>query len=294
MIPINLGNVTVRYLEVQDHAAYIAMERDAEIKQYVGGPSKREEQDLLSSLHEYSPCTSLLVVADSETNTFVGRCGLLEKRGSSEVELYILLTQTHRRKGIASVVVPFLMEIILILGTKLVIYVMFSQVLNRHRMATILVFIGLIVTVLPIPLLSGVKSTLGFFENLENALVQVWPATKNPIFDDVSLGREDMTAQIISYPHPSGKELLIEFPHTMSLDEVRIVLLAGDAEEGGRLRADLPKAKHLRFREWVTNRLALAIPYRYFLLCGLVLGFAGAFLILFGHRHVAPSPDDAT
>ncbi|WP_292992770.1 hypothetical protein [Nitrosomonas sp.] len=161
-------------------------------------------------------------------------------------------------------------------------------------MAAILMFMGLIVAVLPIPLLSGVRSTSGFLENLEHALVQVFPVAKSPIFDDVSLGREDITAQVISYPHPSGKELLIEFPRAMPLDEIRIVLLAGDAEEGGRLRADQSKAKRLRFREWVTNRSAFAVPYRYFLLCGLVLGFIGAFLILFGYRHVASPSDDST
>ncbi|WP_292992769.1 GNAT family N-acetyltransferase [Nitrosomonas sp.] len=123
MIPIDLGNATVRYLEAQDHVAYIAMEKNAEIKQYVGGPSNRTEQDLLSSLRNYSPCTSLLVVADSETNTFIGRCGLLEKRGSLEVELYILLTQTHLRKGIARVVVPFLVRLAAANGKVAVAYV---------------------------------------------------------------------------------------------------------------------------------------------------------------------------
>lgn len=109
MVPACLGNVIVRYLETTDHAAYIAMEKDAEIKQYVGGPNERTEQDLLSHLRQYRPCTSLLAVADSSTNAFIGRCGLLDVKGSpDEAELYILLTKTHHRKGIASVIVPFL------------------------------------------------------------------------------------------------------------------------------------------------------------------------------------------
>lgn len=123
MIPTNLGGVSVRYLEVQDHAAYIALEKDAEVKRYVGGPSTRTEQDLLINLRLYRPCISLLVVADSETNAFIGRCGLLEEKGSSEVELYILLAKTHHRKGIAKVVVPFLVRLASANGKTAVAYV---------------------------------------------------------------------------------------------------------------------------------------------------------------------------
>lgn len=123
MIPCNLGTVTVRYLECQDHESYIALEKDAVIKQYVGGPSPRTKQDLKENLGEYRPQTSLMVIADSETNKFIGRCGLLEVMGLYEAELYILLANTHHKRGIASVVVPFLVQLASSNGKAAVAYV---------------------------------------------------------------------------------------------------------------------------------------------------------------------------
>lgn len=100
------------------------MEKDAEVKQYVGGPSERTEQDILGHLRQYRPCTSLLAVADSVTNAFIGRCGLLDVKGSpEEAELYILLAKTHHRKGIASAVVPFLVGLASANGKTAVAYV---------------------------------------------------------------------------------------------------------------------------------------------------------------------------
>lgn len=124
MIPTSLGNVTVRYLETNDHATYIAMEKDAEVKQYVGGPSERTEQNFLSHLRQYRPCASLLAVADSVTNAFIGRCGLLDVKGSpGEAEIHILLKKTHHRKGIASMIVPFLVRLASANGKIAVAYV---------------------------------------------------------------------------------------------------------------------------------------------------------------------------
>ena len=112
MIPANLGKVViVRYLENGDHATYIAMEKDPEVKRYVGGSSQRTDEDFLSSLREYRPCTSLLAVADPVTSSFIGRCGLLKPKAPREAELYILLAQAHQRKGIASLVFPFLVRL---------------------------------------------------------------------------------------------------------------------------------------------------------------------------------------
>lgn len=123
MTPTELGNVRIRYPETRDHEAYVAMEKDAEVKRYVGGPIKRTEQAILSRLRECSPCISFLAVVESLTDTYIGRCGLLEIEGSSEVELHILLAKTHRKQGIASLVVPFLVRLAAANGKTAIAYV---------------------------------------------------------------------------------------------------------------------------------------------------------------------------
>ena len=77
--------------------------------------------------------------------------------------------------------------------------------------------LGVLVAVLPLPLLSQINSKFGFLENLEDAIVLVRPAERSPFFDAVPDGTEDQAAQLVSFPHPSGVELLIEFPQSTLL-----------------------------------------------------------------------------
>lgn len=112
-VPANLGIITIRYLLPNDHAAYIALERDPEVKRYVGGPVLRSKENLRSSLRTYTPTTNLMAIADTKTDAFVGRCGLLPTPNSNELEIYCLLARSHWRMGIGQIIVPFLAELAL-------------------------------------------------------------------------------------------------------------------------------------------------------------------------------------
>ena len=113
MIPVDLDNIRIRYLLDRDHEAYVALEKDAEVKRFVGGPSEKSNRLLLQNLRDYSPSLALLAMAELETDAFIGRCGLLDCKAplEFEVEIYCLLARSHWRKGIAKAVVPFLFQL---------------------------------------------------------------------------------------------------------------------------------------------------------------------------------------
>ena len=108
LLPANLGSVTIRYLEEEDHVAYVALEKDTAVKLYVSGPTTKTDQMLLGDLRRYTPTTEILAIVETTTNAFIGRCGLLPVRNNSETEIFCLLATSHWRKGIGEVVVPFL------------------------------------------------------------------------------------------------------------------------------------------------------------------------------------------
>ena len=108
MIPANLGAVTVRYLQEEDHLAYVALERDGAVKLYVNGPATKTDHELFGDLRRYQPTTKILAIVETTSNAFIGRCGLLPIRSTSEAEIFCLLAKSHWRKGIGEVVVPFL------------------------------------------------------------------------------------------------------------------------------------------------------------------------------------------
>ena len=110
-IPARLGHVVVRCLVASDHQSYIALERDAEVRQYVNGPSTKTDDEFLHGLRTYEPTTSLLVIADASTNEFLGRCGLLPVQGTNEVEVFLLLAKSSQRKGVGQVVLQFLLAL---------------------------------------------------------------------------------------------------------------------------------------------------------------------------------------
>ena len=108
MIPANLGQVTVRHLQEADHAAYVRLERDAEVKLYVNGPSPKTEEELFNDLRAYRPSLSVLAIAEASTEIFVGRCGLLSRENENEAEVFCLLAKSYWRKGIGEIIVSFL------------------------------------------------------------------------------------------------------------------------------------------------------------------------------------------
>jgi RimJ/RimL family protein N-acetyltransferase len=111
MLPANLGVVVVRYLADSDHDAYIALEKDPDAKRYVGGPSTRSLADLKSELSRYTPSSSLLAIADSTTDKYIGRCGLLPRGPSNEAEIYCVLEKAYWGKGIGEAVTRLLIQL---------------------------------------------------------------------------------------------------------------------------------------------------------------------------------------
>ena len=101
----------IRYLAVADHSSFIALERDAEVRRYVNGPSTKTDDEFLDGLRNYEPMKSLLVMADATTDAFPGRCGLLPVRGTNETELFLLLTKSNQRKGIGQAALQFLISL---------------------------------------------------------------------------------------------------------------------------------------------------------------------------------------
>ena len=159
---------------------------------------------------------------------------------------------------------------------------MLSPRLSR-RASPAIALLALFIAVLPLPLLTGYQPRADLFSNVQRLHVQIQPSTTVPFFDKVLPGQEDSRALLVSFPCPSGEELLIEFPPTMSIDEISSVMRAG-ALQNGPLQKDPPKGQRLRFREWATGRLGIALPYRYFLLAALLLAFTAGFLALSSTR----------
>jgi RimJ/RimL family protein N-acetyltransferase len=111
-IPKALGEVMVRHLQAGDYAAYIALERDSAVKKFVSGPTSKSDAELLGDLSRYEPTTEVMAIAQTTSNAFIGRCGLLPTNNVFEVEIYCLLAQAHWRKGICGIVVPFLANLV--------------------------------------------------------------------------------------------------------------------------------------------------------------------------------------
>lgn len=123
MIPADLEIVRIRYLEPRDHAAYVALEKDQEIKRYVSGPSEKTDEMLFGDLRRYRPSMDILAMAYPASDVFIGRCGFLVDTLAQEGEIYCLLLKNWQRKGIGRVVVPFLVQLVRNSGLRAVGYV---------------------------------------------------------------------------------------------------------------------------------------------------------------------------
>jgi len=111
ILPANLGLVTIRHLQEEDHFAYVALEKDAEVKMYVSGPTTKTDEEMLGDLRGYRPAMTVLTIAESTSNKFIGRCGLLPTKNTSEEEIFCLLAKSHWRKGVGEIVVSFLARV---------------------------------------------------------------------------------------------------------------------------------------------------------------------------------------
>lgn len=144
----------------------------------------------------------------------------------------------------------------------------------------LLALCGAFAALAPVPLLTGAMPEVGMLNNLRVLQVTFKEETHRPYFTDVFAGDENPMAQIVRYDRPSG-DIDIEFIGTMPLDEIKRVMKAG-AKDGGELRTRSLKGSRLRFQEWIIDDPGIAFPYRYFLLCGLLLAFLGGLVAITG------------
>ena len=108
LIPALLDQIIVRYLEPADADEYVKLEQDPEVRRFVNGPASKSEEVMRQDLRRYEPTTEFMAIAETETNAYIGRCGLLPDPLSLESEIYCLIAKTHWRHGIGRSVVPFL------------------------------------------------------------------------------------------------------------------------------------------------------------------------------------------
>lgn len=123
MLPANFGQITIRYLENDDLDSYITLEKDPDIKRYMGGPNNKPNEQMRNNLLSYTPTHSLMAIAGSSTNQYLGRCGYLDTDQPQEKELYILLGHESQKKGYGQLIIPFLCDLAISEGYSPVAYI---------------------------------------------------------------------------------------------------------------------------------------------------------------------------
>ena len=111
LIPALLDQIIVRYLEPADADEYVKLEQDPEVRRFVNGPASKSEEVMRQDLRLYKQTTEIMAIAETETNAYLGRCGLHPDPLSLESEIYCLIAKTHWRHGIGRSVVPFLIRL---------------------------------------------------------------------------------------------------------------------------------------------------------------------------------------
>ena len=111
LIPATFEHFTVRFLCPKDAEAYVAIERNPNVRRYVDGTASKSDEQIRADVIRYQPTTEVMAIADASTDEYIGRCGLLPEHASNESEVYCLLAPNYWRRGIAVIVVPFLVRL---------------------------------------------------------------------------------------------------------------------------------------------------------------------------------------
>lgn len=102
-LPVDIGVATIRHLSPKDHDAYIALERDAEVKKFVGGPNQKSEAEMRKDLERSTPSERFMAIADPQTDAYIGRCGLIS-HAPGEVEMHCVIAKPYWNKRIGRTV----------------------------------------------------------------------------------------------------------------------------------------------------------------------------------------------
>ena len=146
------------------------------------------------------------------------------------------------------------------------------------RLGVLLVLISLCLTLAAISISSGYRPLEGILPNLNHLQVQLREAERTPYFSSVSSTNEDLNANVVRISNRNGHEIAVEFPSSMTMDQMKEILDAG-WKDGSPL-ASATNEQRFRFVEWHTVKQAIAFPFRWVLATSIVLFSCGVALIV--------------
>jgi RimJ/RimL family protein N-acetyltransferase len=91
---------TLRRMSLEDLTDWYALEADADVKRYIGGPEKRPQAEWIEKAREALPNTHALAVIANDLRRFSGRASLtLDDRDKREWEVVVAIARAHWGKG---------------------------------------------------------------------------------------------------------------------------------------------------------------------------------------------------
>jgi RimJ/RimL family protein N-acetyltransferase len=131
VLPVTVAVAQIREMLREDHARYIALERDAEVKLFVGGPNQNADEKMKSDLERSTPSVHFMAIADFPSNVYIGRCGLMS-HDPSESEMHCILAKPYWGRGIGKRVFRLLIQAAKEEGTKPVAIIDPQNLASRH------------------------------------------------------------------------------------------------------------------------------------------------------------------
>jgi RimJ/RimL family protein N-acetyltransferase len=107
---VTTAHTKIRLATAADAPFVAAIENDAELKRFVGGPSGKSEECYRKSLGSPRELWCLIVESLS-SGVQIGRCGLMTPVTSDECEVHIILAKDHCGRGIGTEVALKLWQI---------------------------------------------------------------------------------------------------------------------------------------------------------------------------------------
>jgi RimJ/RimL family protein N-acetyltransferase len=107
---VTTAHTKIRLPNSEDAAFVTAIENDAELKRFVGGPSGKSEDCYRTSLGKPRELWCL-IIESLESGVPIGRCGLMTPITSDECEVHIILEKNHSGHGLGTEVALKLCEI---------------------------------------------------------------------------------------------------------------------------------------------------------------------------------------
>ena len=107
---VTTAHTKIRLPTADDAAFVTAIENDADLKRFVGGPSGKSEECYQKSLGKPRDLWCL-IVESLDSGFQIGRCGLMTPLTSDECEVHVILAKHHCGHGLGTEVALKLREI---------------------------------------------------------------------------------------------------------------------------------------------------------------------------------------